>query len=51
VVQLDFENENYANEVDIYTNLKNEYLKELAISEQGLNVVNSADLGSSVNLG
>jgi len=48
---LELENETYANEVDIYTNLKNEYLRELAASEQGLSVVTSADFGSSVNMG
>lgn len=48
---MELENETYANEVDIYTNLKNEYLRELAASEQGLSVVTSADFGSSVNMG
>jgi len=33
IAQYELENETYANEVDIYTNLKNEYLRELAASE------------------
>jgi hypothetical protein len=30
---LDLENQQYAQETDIYTNLKNEYLRELAVAE------------------
>lgn len=31
--QLDLENENYAQETEIFTDLKNKYLSDIAISE------------------
>jgi hypothetical protein len=51
VAQLDLENETYVQETEIYTNLKNEYLHELAVSEQAYNLVSNAEIGDSVNLG
>jgi hypothetical protein len=45
------ENETYVQETEIYTDLKNEYLRELAVSEQAFNLVNNADFGSSVDFG
>jgi TolA-binding protein len=46
VAQLELENTQYAEETEIYTDLKNEYLRELAVSEQALALVESADFGS-----
>jgi predicted phage tail protein len=51
VAQLNLENETYVQETEIYTDLKNEYLHELAVSEQAFNLVNNADFGSSVDFG
>lgn len=51
VAQLELENEIYAQEVDIYQNTKEEFLRELAVSEQAFSLVNSADFGDSVDFG
>ena len=44
--QLELENETFAEETEIYTDLKNEYLRELAVSEQGLSLVEGADFSN-----
>jgi predicted phage tail protein len=49
VAQLNLENETYVQETEIYTDLKNEYLRELAVSEQAHTLVTSAEFGDSVN--
>ncbi|CAK77192.1 unnamed protein product (macronuclear) [Paramecium tetraurelia] len=43
IAELELENNTYAEETDIYTNLKNEFTRELGVSEQALSVVESAD--------
>jgi hypothetical protein len=49
VAQLELEQETYAQETEIYTDLKNEYLRELAVSEQAFSLVESADF-SNINV-
>lgn len=44
--ELELENNTYAEETDTYTNLKNEFTRELGISEQALSVVESADFSN-----
>ncbi|CAD8083072.1 unnamed protein product [Paramecium sonneborni] len=44
--ELELENNTYAEETDTYTNLKNEFTRELGISEQALSVVQSADFSN-----
>jgi hypothetical protein len=41
--ELELENTTFAEETEIYTDLKNEYLRELAVSEHGLSLVEGAD--------
>lgn len=43
---LDLENSQYAEETQIYTDLKNNYLRELGVTEEALRLVQSADLKS-----
>ena len=47
--QLELENTNYAEETEIYTDLKNEYLRQLAVTEQGLNLIQNTDF-SGINV-
>jgi len=49
VAQLELENTTYAEETEIFTDLKNEYLRELAVSEQGLSLVQNTDF-SGINV-
>ncbi|CAD8126574.1 unnamed protein product [Paramecium sonneborni] len=44
--ELELENNTYAEETDIYTNTKNEFTRELGISEQALALVKSADFSN-----
>jgi hypothetical protein len=46
MAQLDLENTQYAEETEIYTDLKNEYLRELAIAEQALGLVEGVDFSN-----
>lgn len=46
VAQLNLENETYVQETEIYTDLKNEYLRELAVSEQALGLVEGVDFSN-----
>jgi hypothetical protein len=40
------ENNTYAEETDIYTNMKNEFTRELGVSESALSLVQSADFSN-----
>ncbi|CAD8057286.1 unnamed protein product [Paramecium sonneborni] len=44
--ELELENNTYAEETDIYTNTKNEFTRELGISEQALALVQSVDFSN-----
>lgn len=41
--QLDVENSSYAEETEIYTDLKNNTLREIAVAEQAVELINSHD--------
>jgi hypothetical protein len=49
VAQLELENTTYAEETEIFTDLKNEFLRELAVSEQGLSLIQNTDF-SNINV-
>ncbi|CAD8049227.1 unnamed protein product [Paramecium primaurelia] len=44
--ELELENNTYAEETDIYTNTKNEFTRELGVSEQALALVKSVDFSN-----
>ncbi|CAK94469.1 unnamed protein product (macronuclear) [Paramecium tetraurelia] len=44
--ELELENNTYAEETDIYTNTKNEFTRELGVSEQALALVQSVDFSN-----